>query len=54
MTWQRKVQVYKDGESVEVEGFQVDPDPIDCELWIPPHTGGTDYKPLTYLSSRDS
>jgi 2-methylfumaryl-CoA hydratase len=54
MTWQRKVQVYKDDESVEVEGFQLDPDPVPCEPWIPEYNSATDYKALAHLSSPDS
>ena len=54
MAWQRKVQVYKDDESIEVESFQVDPDPVDCDLWLPAYDASADYKGLAHLSSKDS
>ena len=54
MAWQRKVQVYKDDEAVEVESFQVDPDPVDCDLWLPAYDPSVDYKGLAHLSSPDS
>jgi len=54
MAWQRKVQVYKGDESAEVESFDVDPDPVDCQLWLPPYDARADYKGLAHLSSRDS
>ena len=51
MTWQRKVQVYKDDESVEVEGFEIEPDAVDCELWLPKYGGHDEYAALAHLSS---
>ena len=54
MTWQRKVQVYKDDESITVEGFEVEPDAVDCELWLPAYRPEADYKSLAHLSSPDS
>jgi 2-methylfumaryl-CoA hydratase len=54
MTWQRKVQVYKDDEKIEVEGFEVEPDEIACELWLPAYRRDADYKGLAHLSSPDS
>jgi 2-methylfumaryl-CoA hydratase len=54
MTWQRKVQVYKDDEALTVEGFQVDPDPVECDLWLPDYGNQADYAPLAHLSSSDS
>jgi 2-methylfumaryl-CoA hydratase len=54
MAWQRKVQVYKQDESVEVESFQLDPDPVDCDLWLPAYDASADYKGLAHLSSKDS
>jgi len=54
MAWQRKVQVYKNDESVEDESFQVDPDPVDCDLWLPAYDASADYKGLAHLSSKDS
>jgi 2-methylfumaryl-CoA hydratase len=54
MAWQRKVQVYKDDESVTVDGFEVDADPVDCDLWLPAYRPEADYKALSHLSSPDS
>jgi 2-methylfumaryl-CoA hydratase len=54
MAWQRKVQVYKHDEAIEVEAFDVEPDPIDCDLWLPDYQPGADYKGLAHLSSADS
>ena len=54
MTWQRKVQVYKDDESVEVKRFDVEPESVDCDLWLPSYKSDTDYKALAHLSSPDS
>jgi 2-methylfumaryl-CoA hydratase len=54
MTWQRKVQVYKGDEKAHVEGFEVEPDRIECELWLPPYKEGFDYATLSHLSSSDS
>lgn len=54
MTWQRKVQVYKNDESVEVESFDVEPDEVACDLWLPPYRRDADYKGLAHLSSADS
>jgi 2-methylfumaryl-CoA hydratase len=54
MTYQRKVQVYKDDERAEVESFQIDPDPIACELWLPPYREDTDYKSMAHLFRPDA
>ena len=54
MTWQRKVQVYKDDDSIEIESFEVEPDEVDCELWLPEYDASADYKQLAHLASQDS
>ncbi len=54
MTWQRKVQVYKNDEAVTIEAFEIEPDDVTCDLWIPPYKTGNDYKSLAHLSSPDS
>ena len=54
LTYQRKVQVYKDDESIDIEGFEVEPDSVECELWLPEYRSDRDYKSLAHLSSRDS
>jgi 2-methylfumaryl-CoA hydratase len=53
-TWQRKVQVWKKEESAEVHAGDVEPDAIDCPLWLPEYQPSTDYKGLAHLSSPDS
>ena len=54
MTWQRKVQVYKNDESIEVESFQIEPDVVECDLWLPEYGAKADYAALSHLSSSDS
>jgi 2-methylfumaryl-CoA hydratase len=54
MTWQRKVQVYKDDEAIEVEGFEVEPAEVTCDLWLPTYAGRDSYAKLSHLSSADS
>ncbi|MGI9592813.1 MAG: MaoC family dehydratase [Myxococcota bacterium] len=54
MTWQRKVQVYKRDESAELHPGEVEPDVVECELWLPEYDPSQDYKSLAHLSSPDS
>jgi 2-methylfumaryl-CoA hydratase len=54
MTWQRKVQVYKNDEAVNVEGFAIEPDEIACDLWLPEYGDKDRYAGLAHLSSRES
>ncbi len=54
MTWQRKVQVYKDDDAIDVEGFEVEPEDVDCSLWLPDYAPKADYAGLAHLSSPDS
>jgi len=54
MTWQRKVQVYKQDDAAEVHAGEVAPDEIACELWLPPHDPARDYKALAHLSNPDT
>jgi len=54
MTWQRKVQVYKGDPDAPVEAFEVEPDDIPCELWLPDYRSHDHYKGLAHLSSSDS
>ncbi|MFP6639887.1 MAG: MaoC family dehydratase [Myxococcota bacterium] len=53
MTWQRKVQVYKNDETVTIEGFEVEPDDVPCTPWLPPYRKDVDYGALAHLSSPD-
>jgi 2-methylfumaryl-CoA hydratase len=54
MTWQRKVQVYKLDMDAELNPGEVEPDEVECELWLPAHDPNCDYKARAHLSSRDS
>jgi 2-methylfumaryl-CoA hydratase len=54
MTWQRKVQVYKDDDDAEVHAGEIEPDDVECELWLPDYQPDLDYKALAHLSSGDS
>jgi 2-methylfumaryl-CoA hydratase len=53
-TWQRKVQVYKGDEAIEIEAFDVTPDEIECTPWIPPYDENAKLSELAHLSSPDS
>ena len=54
MTWQRKVQVWKRDDTKPLDEGEIPPDEIACDLWLPPHQPGRDYKSLAHLSSRDT
>ena len=54
MTFQRKVQVYKNDESIAVEAFELQPDEIACELWLPDYRSEVDYKSFAHLFRPDS
>ena len=54
LTWQRKVQVWKRDESAELHPGTADPDPIECDLWLPEHDPGVDYKSMAHLSNADT
>ena len=54
MTWQRKVQVYKRDLDAELHPGEVEPDVVDCELWLPHYDLARDYKAMAHLSSPDS
>ena len=54
MTWQRKVQVYKNDASIDVQSFEVEPDEIACELWLPPYRRDVDYKSMAHLFRPDA
>ncbi len=54
MTYQRKVQVYKDDEATPVESFQIEPDDVACELWLPEYRKDADYKSLAHLFRPDA
>ncbi|MBW2271833.1 MAG: MaoC family dehydratase [Deltaproteobacteria bacterium] len=54
MTWQRKVQVYKGDDDATIEGFEVEPDDIACDLVLPKYGDKATYAELAHLSSPDS
>jgi len=54
LTWQRKVQVFKLDASARLHEGEVEPDTIECDLWLPAYDPSRDYKVLAHLSSRDS
>jgi len=54
LTWQRKVQVYKHDAAAELHAGEVEPEEIECELWLPGYNPSADYKSLAHLSSPDS
>jgi 2-methylfumaryl-CoA hydratase len=54
LTWQRKVQVYKKDPDAEVHMGEVEPDRVECELWLPSYDPRRDYKALAHLSNADT
>jgi 2-methylfumaryl-CoA hydratase len=54
LTWQRKVQVWKRDEKAELHAGRVEPQAIECELWLPAYDPGRDYKALAHLSNADT
>ncbi|HTY18938.1 MAG TPA: MaoC family dehydratase [Myxococcota bacterium] len=54
LTWQRKVQVWKRDESAELHAGQLEPEAVDCELWLPRYDRTRDYKALAHLSNADT
>jgi 2-methylfumaryl-CoA hydratase len=54
LTWQRKVQVYKNDESAEVQAGEIEPDAVACDLWLPPYDPKRDYKSLAHLTNADT
>ena len=54
LTWQRKVQVWKRDESAELHAGQLEPESVDCELWLPRYDRTRDYKALAHLSNADT
>jgi 2-methylfumaryl-CoA hydratase len=54
LTWQRKVQVYKLDDAAELHAGEVEPDAVECELWLPPYDPRRDYKALAHLSNPDT
>ncbi len=53
LTWQRKVQVFKQDESAELHEGEVEAEDISCELQLPSYDPAIDYKALAHLSSAE-
>jgi len=53
-TWQRKVQVYKNDDDATLDAGEVQPDAVECELWLPDYDAGADYKALAHLANSDT
>jgi len=54
LAWQRKVQVWKRDESAQLHTGKVEPDRIECSLWLPTHQPSRDYKSMAQLSNADT
>jgi 2-methylfumaryl-CoA hydratase len=54
LTYQRKVQVWKRDEKAELHAGRVEPDAVECSLWLPPYDPARGYKSLAHLSNADT
>lgn len=53
LTFERKVQVFKGDDNATIEGFEVESDEIDCELWLPKYGARKVYAELAHLAGED-
>ena len=53
LTFERKVQVFKGDDDAVVEGFDVEPDEIECDLWLPKYGAKSDYEDIAHLGGDD-
>jgi len=53
LTFERKVQVFKGAADAKIEGFEIEPDAIDCELWLPKYGAKSDYVEIQHLGGDD-
>ena len=53
LTYQRKVQVFKGDQNAEIEGFELEPEPVECDLWLPEYQSADHYAPLAHLGGDD-
>lgn len=53
LTFERKVQVFKGDEDATVDGFDVAPDEIECELWLPKYGAKSEYEAIAHLGGDD-
>ncbi len=54
LTWQRKVQVWKQDDDAELHPGSAEPDEVECSLWLPPYDADTDYASLAHLTNGDT
>ena len=54
LTWQRKVQVWKQREDAELHPGSAEPDRVECPLVLPAYDPAADYKGLAHLSNPDT
>ena len=55
ITFQRKVQVFKRDRESHVDDFEIPPEEVKCELWLPPYEPmRRDYKHIAHLTNSDT
>jgi 2-methylfumaryl-CoA hydratase len=54
LTWQRKVQVYKDDPKAELHAGEIEPEDVACNLWLPEYEPSAGYKALSHLTASDT
>jgi 2-methylfumaryl-CoA hydratase len=54
LTWQRKVQVYKDDPDAALDAGEIEADAVDCSQGLPDYDAGRDYKALAHLTNADT
>jgi len=54
MTWQRRVDVFKRDPEAPLQEGEAEPDPVECELWLPAYDEKVDYASMAHLSSGHS
>ncbi len=54
MTWQHRVEVSRNDPQAEVQAGEVEPDAIECDLWLPEYEPARDYTSMAHLTNPDS
>jgi 2-methylfumaryl-CoA hydratase len=54
LTWQRKVQVWKQSDDAALHPGSAEPDEVVCTLWLPPFDTKLDYASMSHLSNHDT
>jgi 2-methylfumaryl-CoA hydratase len=54
LTYERKVQVWKNDPKADVKQASVPAPAVECEPWLPPYEKGRPYADLSHLSNRDT